>query len=181
MRSSFMLILVVLALGVGACGGSAEQTPASSTDSADPQALQERVETLESEAKAREAAAARKLKAAKKKAAAAQRKARAARREMKRRRAQARQEASEVETADVAGDQTGGGIVVPDVVGLDHQAAQDAMQGEGLWVLDEKDCTGRGRMLLFDRNWEVVSTDPPAGTSVSADATITICSKKQGE
>jgi hypothetical protein len=55
------------------------------------------------------------------------------------------------------------------------------MQGEGLWILDEEDCTGQGRMLLFDRNWEVVGTDPAAGTRVTADTTITICSKKEGE
>jgi hypothetical protein len=36
-------------------------------------------------------------------------------------------------------------------------------------------------MTLWDRNWEVVSTDPPAGTRVSEDDTITLCSKKQGE
>jgi beta-lactam-binding protein with PASTA domain len=75
----------------------------------------------------------------------------------------------------------GGNITVPDVAGLDHQAAQDALQGEGLWILDEKDATGQGRLLLWDRNWEVVRTDPPAGTTVSDDTVITIFSKKQGE
>jgi hypothetical protein len=75
----------------------------------------------------------------------------------------------------------GGDIIVPDVTGLDHQAAQDALQGEGLWLLDEEDATGQGRLLLWDRNWEVVRTDPPAGTAVSEDTSITIYSKKQGE
>jgi uncharacterized protein YlxW (UPF0749 family) len=176
MRTTFIPIVIAIALAVGACGSSNEQQPASSSSSADAQALQERVDKLEREAKKRDADAARTRNAAKKKAQEAQRKAREARRE-----AQARKDAARAEAADVAVDQTGGGIIVPDVTGLDHQAAQDAMQGEGLWILDEKDCTGQGRMLLFDRNWEVVSTDPPAGSHVSEDTTITICSKKQGE
>ena len=70
---------------------------------------------------------------------------------------------------------------MPNVVGLDHQAAQNALQGEGLYALDEKDCSGQDRLLLFDRNWEVVKTDPPAGTKVSEATTITLCSVKQGE
>jgi hypothetical protein len=168
---------VALAITVASCGESEEPQPAGSGDSTEANALQERVEKLESEAEEREAEAARKLKAAKRKARAAERRARAARREAKRK----REAAAEVRSVDATESDGGGGIVVPNVVGLDHQAAQDALQGEGLWILDEKDCTGQGRMLLWDRNWEVVSTAPPAGTSVSEDTTITICSKKQGE
>ena len=70
---------------------------------------------------------------------------------------------------------------MPNVVGLDHQAAQNALQGEGLYLLDERDCSGQDRLLLFDRTWEVVRTDPAAGTKVSEDTTITLCSVKQGE
>lgn len=176
MRTSLTPFVIALALAVGACGDSDEQaSPAS-----DAQALQERIEKLESEARKRQAAARRKLRAAKRRAETARRKVRAARREAKRRRARARERAAESDAVDVAADEPGG-IVVPDVVGLDHQAAQDALQGEGLWLLDEEDCTGQGRMLLFDRNWEVVSTDPPAGRRVSEDTTITLCSKKEGE
>jgi hypothetical protein len=181
MRTTLMPLVIGLAFAVAACGDSDDQQPAGSSGGAEAQALQERVEKLESEAKKRDAEAAKKLKAARSKARAAQRKAREAKREAKRRREQAREEPARAEPADVAVEQAGGGIVVPDVTGLDHQAAQDALQGEGLWLLDEKDCTGQGRMLLFDRNWEVVSTDPPAGTHVSEDTTITLCSKKEGE
>ena len=74
-----------------------------------------------------------------------------------------------------------GTIAVPDVVGLDHQLAQDTMQAAGLYVLDEEDATGAGRMLLFDRNWTVVSQDPPAGTLVAPDQTILLRSKKDDE
>lgn len=72
-------------------------------------------------------------------------------------------------------------IRVPDVVGEDHQLAQDTMQAAGLYSLDEEDATGQGRMLLYDRNWTVVSQSPAAGTRVTEDRTITLRSKKDGE
>lgn len=72
-------------------------------------------------------------------------------------------------------------IKVPNVVGQNHQAAQNAMQEAGLFMLAEEDATGQGRMLLMDRNWVVVKQDPKAGTVVDANATITLYSKKQGE
>lgn len=73
------------------------------------------------------------------------------------------------------------GITVPNVVGQNHQYAQDTMQAAGLYGLQEQDCTGQGRLLLWDRNWVVVKQDPPAGTTVDENTTITLCSKKQGE
>ena len=74
-----------------------------------------------------------------------------------------------------------GDISVPDVVGKDHQLAQDTMQAAGLYNLSEEDATGQGRMLIVDRNWTVVSQSPPAGAKVSEDQTITLRSKKDGE
>jgi hypothetical protein len=74
-----------------------------------------------------------------------------------------------------------GKLRVPDVVGEDHQLAQDTMQASGLYNLAEEDATGQGRMLLFDRNWTVVSQSPAPGTMVSEDRTITLRSKKDGE
>lgn len=79
-------------------------------------------------------------------------------------------------------DSAGGGqIRVPDVVGKDHQLAQDTMQAAGLYSLDEKDATGQGRLLLYDRNWTTVAQSPPAGSLVSPDTTITLSAKKDGE
>jgi hypothetical protein len=179
MRNTLTLIVAAVALAMAGCGESDGQERDSTAD-ADSQALQERVKKLESDAEKREAETAKKLEAARRKARAAQRRVRKARREAQRR-ADARAEAARAEDMTVTAEQSGGGIVVPDVTGLDHQAAQDSLQGEGLWLLEEEDCTGQGRTLLWDRNWEVVSTDPPAGTRVSEDTTITLCSKKQGE
>jgi hypothetical protein len=102
---------------------------------------------------------------------------RAARRERAERRAERQQRADELAAQAPAP----AGIVVPNVVGVDHQLAQDTMQSAGLYLLDEEDCTGQGRLLLWDRNWVVVSQDPPAGSSVSDDTTITLCAKKDGE
>jgi hypothetical protein len=81
---------------------------------------------------------------------------------------------------DSAADSSGD-IEVPDVVGKDHQLAQDTMQAAGLYNLSEEDATGQGRLLLVDRNWTVVSQSPPAGTKVNEDQTIVLRSKKDGE
>ena len=35
-------------------------------------------------------------------------------------------------------------------------------------------------MLLWDRNWTVQEQKPSAGTKASTDATITLCSVKDG-
>ena len=80
-----------------------------------------------------------------------------------------------------SGDCPGGKIRVPDMVGEDHQLAQDTMQSEGLYNLSEEDATGQGRMLLIDRNWTVVSQSPEGGSCVTEDTTITLRSKKDDE
>jgi outer membrane murein-binding lipoprotein Lpp len=172
MRKMLIGMAAGAAMALAGCGGDAE--PKADAATSDQRALQERVDQLEAEASERKAARARERRREERRA-----------RERRARERREREREQQAATAPDAGvDQTsgeGGGIVVPNVVGLDHQAAQDALQGEGLWILDEQDCTGQDRLLLFDRNWEVVSTDPPAGTAVSEDATITLCSKKQGE
>lgn len=72
-------------------------------------------------------------------------------------------------------------IKVPDVVGMNHQEAQDLLQSRGLYMLQEEDATGQHRLLLWDRNWVVVRQDPKAGSRVREDETITLYSKKIGE
>lgn len=165
-----VILVGTLALALASCGeesspDTAAAPTATETAAPDTEALENRIAELEAEAAHEEA------------------KARKAARDRKKQRARARREreAREAASAPKPEPSSGGGIVVPDVTGLDHQAAQDALQGEGLWLLDEEDATGQGRALLFDRNWEVVRTKPPAGSSVSEDTTITLYSKKQGE
>jgi hypothetical protein len=69
-------------------------------------------------------------------------------------------------------------VKVPDVSGMNHQAAQDTMQKAGLYNLREVDGTGQGRMLVIDRNWVQTGQDPAAGTEVPADAVITLTAVK---
>lgn len=70
---------------------------------------------------------------------------------------------------------------VPDVVGMNLQAAQDHLQAAGFYVLNDKDATGQNRLQVMDRNWEVVRQDPAAGKRVSTDTLITLYAKKIGE
>ena len=72
-------------------------------------------------------------------------------------------------------------ITVPDVVGKDHQLAQDTMQASGLYNLSEEDDSGQGRMLLLDRNWTTVRQRPKAGDCVREDTTITLYAVKDDE
>ena len=74
-----------------------------------------------------------------------------------------------------------GDATVPDVVGNDHQLAQDTMQAAGFYALQEEDATGQGRSLFYDRNWTVVEQSPPGGTKASPDQTIVLRSKKDDE
>jgi hypothetical protein len=70
---------------------------------------------------------------------------------------------------------------VPNEVGKNHQAAQDDLQAHGFYNLRERDCSGRGRLLLWDRNWEVVRQSPKAGARVSTSTAITLCSVKYSD
>jgi hypothetical protein len=72
-------------------------------------------------------------------------------------------------------------IRVPNVVGMDHQLAQDTMQAAGLYMLAERDASGQGRLLLYDRNWTVVRQSPKPGARVSEERTITLYSIKDDE
>jgi hypothetical protein len=83
-------------------------------------------------------------------------------------------------TAD-SSPSSSGCIVVPNVVGKNHQLGQDIMQAAGLYMLTEEDATGQGRALLFDRNWVGVAQDPAAGKCVSENTTVMLSAKKIGE
>jgi hypothetical protein len=73
------------------------------------------------------------------------------------------------------------GIEVPNVMGLDHQLAQDTMQFAGLRNLSEEDASGEGRRLLWDRNWIVVGQTPEPGLIVDKDTEIILYSLKDNE
>jgi beta-lactam-binding protein with PASTA domain len=69
-------------------------------------------------------------------------------------------------------------IVVPDVVGMDLQMAQDTLQAAGLYALTSHDATGQDRAQLVDRNWQVTEQSPAAGTKVDAAQTIDLGAEK---
>ena len=69
-------------------------------------------------------------------------------------------------------------VKVPDVAGMNHQDAQNAMQAAGLYNLREVDGTGQGRALVLDRNWVQTAQDPAAGTEVPRDTVVTLTAIK---
>ncbi|MDA0172874.1 hypothetical protein OJ998_27480 [Solirubrobacter taibaiensis] len=151
-------VIALAVCGLAGCGG------ASSGESDKIAELEERVEAAESQAAAAEAEA---------------------------------ESATDTETdavvEDVADDaveqepaqeESSGGddcIKVPNVVGKDHQLAQDTMQAAGLYYLAEKDASGQDRMLLLDRNWTTVKQRPKAGKCVSEDTEIVLSAVKDDE
>ena len=78
----------------------------------------------------------------------------------------------------VPGTRAPSGNLVPDVVGKNHQEAQDALQAAGFYRLDEQDATGQGRNLVLDRNWVVVEQEPKGGTVLDPKQRVLLRSKK---
>jgi hypothetical protein len=64
---------------------------------------------------------------------------------------------------------------MPDLIGVDLQGAQDAIQsvsdGE-VWFSSSTDLTGQGRAQVVDRNWIVCSSTPAPGSTFTATTTI---------
>lgn len=65
-----------------------------------------------------------------------------------------------VEESDSAETET---FTMPNLVGMNLQAAQDELQALGSYVLSQDDATGRGRFQVSDRNWKVCSQDQAPG------------------
>jgi hypothetical protein len=57
--------------------------------------------------------------------------------------------------------------VMPDVIGLDLQSAQDLIQTTGVFFSRSFDCTGRARSQVVDRNWVVVTQIPEPGAPLA--------------
>jgi exonuclease VII large subunit len=70
---------------------------------------------------------------------------------------------------------------LPNVVGMNLQAAQDKMQAAGFWFLDDQDSTGQHRLQIFDRNWVVTRQVPAAGQKVPVETKVVLWAKKYGE
>jgi hypothetical protein len=73
-----------------------------------------------------------------------------------------------------------GQAIMPDVVCLDLQTAQDTIQEAGVFFSRSHDATGRDRMQLLDSNWQVVAQTPAPGTPIGElDAVLDVV--KYGE
>ena len=57
-------------------------------------------------------------------------------------------------------------VLMPDVVCMNLQDAQDTIQLAGVFFSRSDDASGRGRNQVLDRNWQVVAQTPAPGTPV---------------
>ena len=62
---------------------------------------------------------------------------------------------------------TGDGAVMPDVMCMNLQDAQDTIQEAGVFFSRSDDATGEGRHQIIDSNWQVVGQTPAPGTPIS--------------
>lgn len=76
--------------------------------------------------------------------------------------------------ASLSGCSTGPGWQMPDVVGVDLQAAQDTVQVlTGFQVpVTTHDRTGAARTQVLDVEWRVCSQTPDAGTDISPGSMV---------
>ena len=72
-------------------------------------------------------------------------------------------------------------IVMPKLVGQNLQLAQDILQKQGSFVMDQTDALGLDRIQVNDSNWTVCAQDPKAGTEIEASAVVTLASVKLTE
>ncbi|MEO3749531.1 PASTA domain-containing protein [Streptomyces sp. B6B3] len=75
------------------------------------------------------------------------------------------QNANEAENAEdtESAEDTDEEADLPDLTGMGLQAAQDAAQEAGFYLLTSHDASGRDRMQVWDRNWQVCFQTPDAG------------------
>lgn len=71
--------------------------------------------------------------------------------------------------------------VMPSVVGMVLQDAQDLLQAQGSYLMDQADASGEGRIQFFDSNWRVCSQAPSAGSPLSSVDIVTLNSVKLDE
>ncbi|MDJ0399158.1 PASTA domain-containing protein [Rhodococcus rhodochrous] len=70
--------------------------------------------------------------------------------------------------------------VMPNVVCMDLQAAQDTIQAAGVFYSTSVDATGQGRAQVWDRNWVVVDQTPSVGALIGeGDPVLSVL--KEGE
>ena len=64
---------------------------------------------------------------------------------------------------------------MPNLIGMDLQGAQDAIQSltrGTVWFSGSTDLTGKGRAQIVDRNWQVCTSTPAPGATFTTSTTI---------
>lgn len=86
-------------------------------------------------------------------------------------------------TIEKGGDGGGGGdaFVVPSVVGMNLQDAQDTLQAAGSFVLTQTDATGMERFQMDDSNWKVCGQSPAPGERVKLSRMVDLRAVKLDE
>ena len=68
---------------------------------------------------------------------------------------------------------------VPDMTGMNLQAAQDCLQELGFWLLDDQPAAGESRFQINDSNWTVTSQNVQ-GEVESTDVSIVLYARNTG-
>ncbi len=72
-------------------------------------------------------------------------------------------------------------FIMPKVVGMNLQLAQDLLQSKGSYILDQEDFKGLSRLQVLDSNWKVCKQSPAAGKKVVSSTLVTLSSVKLTE
>lgn len=72
-------------------------------------------------------------------------------------------------------------FIMPNVVGMNLQLAQDVLQSKGSYIMDQVDYKGLMRIQVIDSNWKVCKQSPAPGKSVLTSAVVTLSSVKLSE
>lgn len=72
-------------------------------------------------------------------------------------------------------------FVMPRVVGMNLQLAQDLLQSKGSYGLFQEDHKGLNRFQVLDSNWKVCKQSPAPGKKVSTSNIVTLSSVKLTE
>lgn len=72
-------------------------------------------------------------------------------------------------------------FVMPKVVGMNLQLAQDLLQSKGSYLMDQTDALGLNRFQINDSGWTVCNQSPAAGKKVPTSTMVTLGSVKLTE
>jgi len=72
-------------------------------------------------------------------------------------------------------------FVMPNVVGMNLQLAQDLLQSKGSYIVDQEDYKGLNRFQLVDTNWKICKQSPAPKKSIPVSTVVTLYSVKLTE